>query len=202
MDSSIACEFQAQSKVRFVIMFKEQRTDPCRSTRDEATAYARALNGNYPDTYYYEFNRSYQLVDAAFAPNNDLCTAPPNAAHPAGDPEGQYFKCHSGELYYVFGNVRRLGLPFRDSADLRFEQLVVDSWSSFARTLDPNPDPRFLAARGYVNTSHETQQSSRWKPVKKSYQELRRLQASSYQASFDEQEQCVALGFPLDYYVR
>lgn len=31
---------------------------------------------------------------------------------PNGDTSKEYFKCHSGELYYVFGNILREGLPF------------------------------------------------------------------------------------------
>jgi hypothetical protein len=58
-------------------------------------------------------------------------------------------------MYYIFGTVRWNGLPLRDEDDLPFEQFIVDSWTSFARTYNPNPDPDFLKARGFTNTSRE-----------------------------------------------
>ncbi|KAF9893528.1 hypothetical protein FE257_010840 [Aspergillus nanangensis] len=114
---------------------------------DQATAYAGAINHIFPSVYFYEFNRSYQMP--GWSPNPPLCEAPRTAAFPAGDPSAEYFKCHSGELYYVFGNVRRQGLALRDEADLPFEQFVVDSWASFARTGNPTPERGLLVARGY-----------------------------------------------------
>jgi hypothetical protein len=83
----------------------------------------------------------------------DLCNAPKTPTHPNGDPGGEYFKCHSGDLTQVFGTWRRLGLPERDPNDTPFTQSIMDYWTSFARTHDPNPDAAYLRARGYVNTT-------------------------------------------------
>ncbi|KAF2102307.1 alpha/beta-hydrolase [Rhizodiscina lignyota] len=166
---------------------------------DEATAYAGVVNDIFPITYFYEFNRSYQLL--GYSPNFPVCEAPPTAGYPNGNPNAEYFKCHSGELYYEFGNVKRIGLPFRDANDLPFEQFVVDTWASFARTNNPNPDWRYLQARGYTNTMKEIERVGKWDPVTKSDQILRRLQWPSEHAKFGEEQQCDALGLPLDYYI-
>jgi len=79
---------------------------------DQATVYAlTADRGRVPKgVYYYEFDRTYQTTGW---PQTDVCEAPKTAAHPYGDPSLPYFRCHSGELYYVFGNLARQGLPVR-----------------------------------------------------------------------------------------
>jgi len=50
------------------------------------------------------------------------------------------------------GNIARIGITFRDNADLPFSQLIVDYITSFARSHNPNPDRGFIQARGYYNT--------------------------------------------------
>ncbi|KAJ6005510.1 hypothetical protein N7451_003454, partial [Penicillium sp. IBT 35674x] len=112
---------------------------------DQATAYAGLKNHIFPSIFFYEFNRTYQMP--GWSPNPPLCQAPITPEFPYGDPSMEYFKCHSGELYYVFGNILRVGLPLRDDYDLPFEQYVLDSWASFARSADPTPDSQFLKAR-------------------------------------------------------
>lgn len=164
---------------------------------DEATVYAGIKHHLLPSTYFYEFNRSYQLIN--WSPNSPVCEAPATSGFPNGDPNMQYFKCHSGELYFVFGNLVRFDLPFRDGNDLPFEQFILDSWSSFARTADPNPDVGYLQARRYQSTQLELQRSGKWLPVEDGNWSLRRLQWPSVQAPFDELDQCTALGLPLDY---
>jgi len=107
-------------------------TESTFSCLDQATAYAAANTSTFPDVYYYQFNRSYQLTTYPSAfPNKQLCNAPITPTHPHGDPEKEYYKCHSGELSAVFGTWRRLGLPERDSNDTPFTQAVIDRWSSF-----------------------------------------------------------------------
>ncbi|PYI02958.1 alpha/beta-hydrolase [Aspergillus sclerotiicarbonarius CBS 121057] len=166
---------------------------------DEATGYAGVTNNIFPKVYFYEFNRSYEL--ASQTPNGRVCYAPPTAAYPHGDPSLEYYKCHSGDLYYMFGNLRRLDQPFRDEYELPFEQYVLDSWASFIRTGSPTPDPGLLKARGYVNTSQIVQESGAWRPLKEGDYTLRRFQWPPYQAAFDEVEQCTALNLSLSYYV-
>ncbi|KAI0424150.1 Alpha/Beta hydrolase protein [Xylaria sp. FL1042] len=164
---------------------------------DQATAYAALFNDRLDSLYYYEFNRTYQLTNY---PQLDVCEPPKSASYPLGDPNGEYFKCHSGELYYLFGNLAREGLPMRDDHDLPFQQFVVDSFSSFARTYDPNPDLAYLRARGYVNTTEEIERSGVWDPSTKQHMMKRILQWPSYESPFNELEQCRELGLSLDYY--
>ncbi|KAI1745734.1 Alpha/Beta hydrolase protein [Xylaria scruposa] len=164
---------------------------------DQATAYAALSNDRLGSIYYYEFNRTYQLTGY---PQLDVCEPPKSTAYPLGDPNGEYFKCHSGELYYLFGNLAREGLPMRDEHDLPFQQFVVDSFSSFARTYDPNPDPAYLRARGYVNTLSEIGRIGIWKPATKHRMIKRVLQWPNTESLFTELEQCWGLGLSLDYY--
>ncbi|KAK5625615.1 hypothetical protein RRF57_001331 [Xylaria bambusicola] len=164
---------------------------------DQATAYGALFNSRLSSVYYYEFNRTYQLTNY---PQLDVCEPPKSRAHPHGDPNGEYFKCHSGELYYLFGNLAREGLPMRDKNDLPFQQFVVDSFSSFARTYNPNPDPAYLRARGYVNTLSEIKRIGKWKPATKQRTTKRVLQWPNIDSLFTEVDQCRELGVSLDYY--
>jgi hypothetical protein len=164
---------------------------------DEATAYAGLQNGVYEEVYYYEFNRSYQTGGW---PGLDVCEPPKSAAHPYGDPNAEYFKCHSGELYYVFGQLVRQGLPFRDANDLPMEQFTLDIFSSFARTYDPNPDLGFLQARGYASTQNELATAGKWRPSTKGDMTIRELQWPSFQSGLLEEEQCTYLNLSLTYY--
>ncbi|KAI2788804.1 hypothetical protein POX_e06825 [Penicillium oxalicum] len=166
---------------------------------DQATAFAGFKNHIFPEVYYYEFNRSYQMHD--YSPNPPLCEAPITADHPHGDPNQEYFKCHSGELFYVFGNLRRMGYPLRDEYDLPFAQFVLDTWASFARTFDPTPDLSFTKTRGYLNTTRQIEEAGKWLPFKHDDYQLRRLQWPSSMVKLDEIEQCRALSLPLGYYV-
>ncbi|KAJ5929183.1 hypothetical protein N7454_007031 [Penicillium verhagenii] len=165
---------------------------------DQATAYAGLKNHIFPSIFFYEFNRTYQMP--GWSPNPPLCQAPVTPEFPNGDPNLEYFKCHSGELYYVFGNVLRIGLPLRDQFDLPFEQYVLDSWASFARSADPTPDLAFLKARGYVNTTEEVERTGSWIPFGKSGYQMRRLQWPSEMVALDETLQCQALNMSLSYY--
>jgi carboxylesterase type B len=164
---------------------------------DEATAHTASRTHIFPDIYYYEFNRSYQMP--GWSPNAPVCNAPITDEFPNGDPSQEYFKCHSGELFYVFGSFRRQGLPFRDEFDLPFGQYVLDSWASFARVARPTPDLAFLKARGYVNTTREIEATGSWEPFGKESQ-LRLLRWPSGMRDLDELEQCRALELPLDYF--
>ncbi|KAJ7215764.1 Alpha/Beta hydrolase protein [Mycena haematopus] len=88
---------------------------------------------------------------------------------------------HLGELYFVFGTLGQLSLPFRDGLDLPFEQLTVDAWSAFARTYNPNPSRAFLEARGYAGTAAALQKWGPWEDVKSLVP-------------------CEVVGFPLQFY--
>ncbi|KAI9050625.1 hypothetical protein LZ554_005784 [Drepanopeziza brunnea f. sp. 'monogermtubi'] len=164
----------------------------------QASSYASVQNSVFaPDQYFFEFNRTYQI---AWSPNGGVCDAPKSPTHPFGDPDAEYFKCHSGDLLYVFGTLAYNQLPMRDENDLPFMQFVVDAWTSFARTYNPNPDKGFLEARGYTNTSRQLEMAGEWMPVSKDGGlEMRSLQWPSSQAGFRDLEQCAELGWPLDY---
>ena len=95
--------------------------------------------------------------------------------------------------------------PYRDDQDLPFMQRMVDIWSSFARAFDPNPDPAFLAARGFTSTLAQLAAEPRWEPVtrasvRKGGRPLRELQFESVMLPFGSQDQCEFLGFPLTFY--
>lgn len=165
---------------------------------DQATAYAGINNHIFPEIFFYEFNRTYQTP--GWSPNPPLCNAPITPDFPNGDPSQEYFKCHSGELYYVFGNILRQGLPFRDEFDLPFAQSVLDSWASFARTANPTPNLGYLKARSYTNTTREVELTGPWTPFRRGEYRLRRLQWPSVMVDLDEVEQCRALQLPLGYY--
>jgi hypothetical protein len=172
-------------------------TDSIFRCLDVATAYAGVQNKLFkPNAYFYEFNRTYQLV--TMNPNPNVCLPPPTSSKPLGDLNAEYFKCHSGEFYYTHGSIIRNGLPYRDADDLKFEQFAVDTWSSFARTFDPNPDVGFLKARTYDTTAAELDMAGLWEPIGESGLSLRRLQWPSHQAEFAEQEQCNVLSIPID----
>lgn len=164
---------------------------------DQATVYSGLQHGLWSEVYYYEFDRSYQLTSW---PGYDVCQPPAAAGYANGDPSEPYFSCHSGDLYEVFGNIAFQELPFRDDYDLPFEQLVLDSWSSFARTYDPNPDPAFLSVRGYSNTTKILEQKGRWNPATEGNMTLRALAWPPYQCTFGELSQCQGINLPLTYY--
>jgi carboxylesterase type B len=167
---------------------------------DQASIYASLTFSTFaPDVYMYEFNRSYQTP--GYDPNPPLCDAPITPSHPYGDPNLEYFKCHSGELYFVFGNILRMGYHLRDENDIPFSQFAVDSWSSFARTWNPNPDPGYLKARSYSNTLKEIEAAGPWLPVNKNNLMLRELEWPSKSIPFRDVQQCALLGWPLDYFV-
>lgn len=165
---------------------------------DQATAYSGFNNRIFPNVFYYEFNRTYQMPD--WSPNSPTCEAPISSEYPHGDPNQEYFKCHSGELYYVFGNLLRKGMPLRDNYDLVFEHYIVDLWSSFARTGRPTPDWGFLEARGYTNTLRQIELAGNWIPFKHGKYQMLRLQRHSKMVELDERAQCNLLQLPLTYF--
>ncbi|KAK4210942.1 Alpha/Beta hydrolase protein [Rhypophila decipiens] len=171
---------------------------------DSATVHAGQKSSLLPSKiWYYEFDRTYQTNGW---PGTDVCNPPKTATRPNGDPSKEYFKCHSGELYYVFGNLARQGLPMRDENDLPFEQLVLDMFAAFIREGDPNQGVAveggggYLRARGYDDRK-EGFGSGRWEPSESGKTTMRVLDWPGYQTGFRETEQCKAIGLGLeDYY--
>jgi carboxylesterase type B len=168
---------------------------------DEATVYAATQNNRSSSIYYYEFDRSYNFRSTGI-PNGNLCEPPATSARPHGDPSMPYFQCHSGELNYVFGNLAHLGLPMRDEYDLPFEQFVLDTWTSFARTYNPNVDRGYLESRRYQTTIDELDSAGLWIPSSRGNMTMRVMDWPSYQSSFREAQQCDNLSLPLSYYIK
>ena len=166
----------------------------------QSTAVSAAKNGVFKKTYAYEFDRAFQLL--SWSPNPPACEAPRDATHPYGNPDLPYYKCHSGELYYVFGTLVREGGHIRNDNDVKFSQYILDSWTAFARTGNPVPDARFLEARGFVSTTELVRKAGRWAPVGQSDDSnyLRVLNIRSTNENWREVPQCEALGFGLAYY--
>jgi carboxylesterase type B len=162
---------------------------------NEFTSIAAAKTGIWPKVYYAEFNRTYQ--DPGYDMNG-VCHAPKTDSHPDGDPEQEYFKCHAGDLAISFGTFARSDFPERDAYDIPFAQLVVDYWTSFARTHDPNPDPEYLKVRGYWDTLNQIQVSGQWLSVDAEQPEMLELQWNSVMKPFPDAPQCSLLGQPLD----
>jgi carboxylesterase type B len=195
-------------------MGAREATDAIFRCVDQATVYAGLQSGVLGDkVFYYEFDRSYQT---AGWPNLDLCEPPKTADYPNGDPESEpgYLKCHSGELLYVFGNLARMGRPLRDDLDLPFQQYILDLFSSFARTFDPNPDTGYLKARGYESTLGILEITGPWKPSVKGEMKMRvldwpRAKSLDWPGSADgdmmtgfrDLEQCAWLNLPITYYM-
>ncbi|KAF5366642.1 hypothetical protein D9757_011882 [Collybiopsis confluens] len=95
-------------------------------------------SGAFPALYVYSMQHAYGL---SFFDPFELCTFPVGMPQP-------YYRCHSGDLYEVFGTYHIFSEPVRIPADIFYTNLVQDLWTSFARAGDPNPDKKDLAARG------------------------------------------------------
>jgi carboxylesterase type B len=180
-------------------------TDAAFRCSAQATLHAALQSGAFgPEIYYFEFDRSYQIPEW---PMLDLCEAPRTASHPNGDPESPQNnqRCHSGELLDIFGNLAFRGLPHRDNGDLIFERYTLDTFSSFARTRNPNPDKEFLRARGYLSTLEILEKTGPWKPAVKGDIYVKILDypvQGDMMSGFREVEQCEWLGLPTDYLLR
>ncbi|KAF7335662.1 Carboxylic ester hydrolase [Mycena venus] len=104
---------------------------------------AAAAAHTFPSLYVYEMQRGYAL--SYYNPYN-LCT------FPVGDVEPPYYRCHSGDLYEVFGTYHIFDQPVRNTRDISYTTMIQDMWASFARTGNPNPPAAYLKARGYEST--------------------------------------------------
>lgn len=165
----------------------------------QSTAHVAAKNNIFEKYYAYEFDRAYMVAE--WSPNPPACEAPVTPAHPFGDPSAPYYKCHSGELYSVFGTVVSEGRAPRDQDDVPYSQFVVDTWAAFARTGNPTPAAAFLNARGFTNTSMYVAKGGSWEPVGAGNQKpVRILDVSVRSEGWREVEQCKVLGQPLGYF--
>ena len=165
---------------------------------NQALAFSAARHRAFPSVYVYSFNRTYQSPGYS----NFACDAPPTASRPLGDPDGEYLKCHAGEIIYTVGSLRRWRKD-RDGLDTPFARLIVDYWSAFARTGDPNPEEEFLRARGYQSTLDQLEvNGGSWEPVNADRPQLRWLQwgEGEKMVGFQDVKQCEALGLPSNFF--
>ncbi|KAH9479073.1 Para-nitrobenzyl esterase [Psilocybe cubensis] len=164
---------------------------------DQATVISAAKHDVFASVWAYQFDRSY----GGYEPVPGTCDPPSTPAFPNGDPNLPYYRCHSGELYYMFGNLGQDSLPFRDEHDLLLSQYAVDMWGSFARTQNPNPSPYFLTARGYTNTANMLRETGRWNKVTpREKAPLRIIDNQQRNSQWLEEEQCDLLGYPFTYF--
>ncbi|KAF8910659.1 Alpha/Beta hydrolase protein [Gymnopilus junonius] len=165
---------------------------------DQATLIAVAKHKVFPTIYAYQFDRSYD----GFEPNGPAVCQPPIAPRfPNGNPSLPYFRCHGGEIFFMFGSLGQDSAPFRDPNDLIMSQVAVDMWSSFARTFNPTPSTAFLVARGYTNTTEVLRKAGKWKPLTpENPTPLRLLDIPLSLSPFLEEEQCSVLAIPFNFY--
>jgi len=160
---------------------------------DQATLISAAKHKVFPSVHAYQFDRSIR----GYEPNPGTCNPPATAEFPNGDTSLPYFRCHSGELYYMFGTLGQDSVPFRDWNDLVLSQVSVDVWGSFARTFDPTPSDAFLAARGYTNTTLAIHQVGPWSAITPSTKTpLRIMDVPLSNSAWIDQVQCTFLGYP------
>ncbi|OLN96693.1 hypothetical protein CCHL11_10065 [Colletotrichum chlorophyti] len=101
---------------------------------DQATVYVGLKSDVVGQSVnYYEFDRTYQPRGW---PNLDLCEALKTAERPHSDLESpdNNLRCASKELLYLFGNIARRGLLYRDGGDVVFARYSLDTFAAFART--------------------------------------------------------------------
>ena len=178
--------------------FVRSATDAMFRCVDQATAAASVNHANiFPNVWYFEFGRAYTNYDG-----KPLCQPPATAQYPLGDPSLPYYKCHTGDVGYVFGNIGYMQSPDRDGNDILFSQLVTDLWTQFAWHHDPNPDTAYLEARGYQGTIDIVARAGRWEAVGAVEKNLtmRILDANMTDVPFKDERQCADLKLPLDYY--
>ncbi|KAK8175944.1 cholinesterase [Phyllosticta citrichinensis] len=149
-------------------------------------------------TFIYEVDRSY--MPPSYNPNPLACDAPVTSAHPIGDPTATYYKCHGGELLFVFGNLVFNQLPFRDDKDVVFARYMLDRFASFIRTGNVEPAKAFLEARGFVDEEGEKNVNFTWEKLDLQNPSFARLDWPPASRPFDEKVQCESLGVGLDYY--
>ncbi|PKS09810.1 hypothetical protein jhhlp_004433 [Lomentospora prolificans] len=171
-------------------------TDGVYTCMEQATNQAAAKHNAFKNLYAFQFNRTYSPSGYT----QPHCGPPATDDFPNGDPNLEYNKCHAGEQMIVFGTVLRGGLPDRDGLDVPFMQLVMDYWTSFARTRDPNPSEAYLEARGYWNTLEQVRSVGAWKAASAEEANLMLLQWDGGHSELSEREQCDALGIELDFW--
>ena len=196
-DFSVPNTFGNNRTMNVFDVFARSATDAMFRCVDQATAAASVNHGIFENVWYFEFGRAYTVYD-----DKPQCQPPKSSQYPNGDPSQHYYKCHSGDLPYSFGNMGYLKYQDRDGFDITFSQAVLDMWTQFAWNHDPNPDSRYLESRGYQGTIDALKNVSRWDPVGKPRKRLskRILDKGFVDVDFSDTDQCGDMDIPLDYY--
>ncbi|KAF4544022.1 Carboxylesterase [Lasiodiplodia theobromae] len=143
-----------------------------------------AASASFESMWVYNMERAYALP--WYNPYG-LCS------FPVGQPDTPYYRCHSGDLFEVFGTYYLFDQPVRVPEDIYYTNAVQDMWAAFARTGNPNVDPEYLKVRGYDSTidlfsNWEWPEFSTWSPRVASLQ----YPKSSY-TTLPEQQHCDVL---------
>lgn len=131
-----------------------------------ATAFAASMQSNLNSTYIYQMDRAYINYE-----QKPFCDSPITLKYPKGNPYTG-LDCHSGDNAFVFGNLNHRFI--RDEYDYPFARQMVDTWASFARTGNPNPDPDWMRAMGY-DLHYGLHNEGPWTPTSPSNLLQRRL---------------------------
>ncbi|PSR82744.1 carboxylesterase [Coniella lustricola] len=118
-------------------------TDAIISCYGASYASIGAASFAFESQWVYQHQRGYALSYYDFY---DLCT------FPVGKPEIPYYRCHSSDLYEVFGTYYIFDQPVRVPEDIYYTNAIQDMWTSFARTANPNVNQKYLTVRGYTTT--------------------------------------------------
>ncbi|KAH8704918.1 putative carboxylesterase [Talaromyces proteolyticus] len=139
----------------------------------------------FTSLWVYEHQRAYALPFYSFY---GLCS------FPIGKPNTPYYRCHSGDLFEVFGTYYLFDQPVRVVEDIYYTNAVQDMWTAFAKSGNPNPEEAYLAVRGY-NSSQEVFRTFKMKEYSKKEGQLAKLQwPRPWYASLPDQEHCHVLG--------
>jgi len=164
---------------------------------DEATVYAGATSGAFPQAYYYTIDRTW----AGYDPNNlglsGLSSGPVTPGFPNGNPNLPYFRLHGSDLGFTYGNQ----YPLRNADDLKAMQLITAYYAAFTKTGNPNPSPQYLQVRGYTNTTAGIQASGPWLQVQSDTGPAKSLDWPSKTVTFPDLAQCSFLNYTISYYL-
>jgi carboxylesterase type B len=164
---------------------------------DQATMYAGAVSGAFPATYSYQSDRTWGTY--GYNPNNLTQNGnQPMPGYPLGDPYAPYFRVHSSDLPYTFGNLAYL----RDQNDLYALQLVTGYFAEFVKTGQPNPSPEYLKVRAYTKTLEAVENSEPWEKVSSDTGPMRHLDYPSFSTDFGDLPQCAFLNYSISYYLE
>ncbi|EPS45811.1 hypothetical protein H072_218 [Dactylellina haptotyla CBS 200.50] len=161
-----------------------------------ATAYSGLKHHVFPTFHAYEFNRTYQPRGYT----SQYCQPPVTPDYPYGNPNAEYFKCHSGEVDIVRGELVDSERMIRDENDIPWQVLAMDYWSAFIWNGDPNPKSGYLKVRGYWTTLSQIAATGKWEGVNIRTPLMRLIEWNGGTVALSEREQCEAVGLGLEYY--